>query len=347
MARPLRIEYPDAVYHITSRGNERKTIFFDEHDRLRFLSILSDVVHRFRWRVFSWTQLGNHYHLFVKTPEPNLSRGMQRLNQLYAQYINRRYNRVGHLFQGRFHAVLIEEQNYFLEVLRYVVLNPVRAGLVSTAADWQWSSYRATAGLEDAPDWLDVDGVLEAFHSSDPVAARLAYQEFVARGEGRDQDELWTRVRAQCALGDEGFLRMIQGLISARQANDREIPRAQRNIGRPSIEIILNAVSRHCQLPINDIRTGRGGMSRMLTASIALEQGAHRLREIAEALQISSLSQVTSLASRCRQQRLLSSDLQDIHDRIIEDLVTAPTPDLYIHHPPPPDSIGDGPPVAC
>lgn len=341
MARPLRIEYPGAVYHITSRGNEQRPIFRDDFDRQQFVDIFAEVVQRFRWHVYAWVQMGNHYHLFVMTPEANLARGMHRLNQLYAQYFNRRHHRVGHLFQGRYKALLVEKSDYFLEVLRYVVLNPVRAGLVPTAADWRWSSFRATAGLEDAPAWLDVDSVLDEFDCWDRGAARLAYQEFVAWGEG--ERDLWTKLRAQFVLGGDQFLGTIRGLLSERQKADREIPKTQRNLGRPSIEIILDAVSKHCELPVELIRGGRGGLARMLTASLAVEEGAIPLSPVARALSITSLSHVTSLTKRCRHEIETSPDLRDLHARIKIDLHPAPRSTLYNFRPPPRDTVGDGP----
>jgi putative transposase len=178
MARPLRIEFPGAVYHVTSRGNERRNIVRDDRDREMFVILLARVVARFGLRLFAWTLMSNHYHLFLRTPEPNLSRAMHMLNQLYAEYFNWRHRRVGHLFQGRFKAFLVDSEEYFREVARYVVLNPVRAGMRKTPGGYKWSSYRATAGLEEAPEWLAVDELLDARsawgHIEGAAARRMA-----------------------------------------------------------------------------------------------------------------------------------------------------------------------------
>ena len=142
MARPLRIEFPGALYHVTSRGNARQRVFRDDEDRETFLATLAWVVARFRWRCHAYCLMDNHIHLLIDTPQPNLSRGMRQLNGVYTQRFNRRHRRVGHLFQGRFQAILVEKEGYLLELARYIVLNPVRAKMVKTPERYPWSSYR-------------------------------------------------------------------------------------------------------------------------------------------------------------------------------------------------------------
>jgi|SRR5450759_356080 len=160
MARPLRLEYEDAVYHVTSRGNERSPIFRDDRDRERFLEILGSVVLVARWVIHAYCLMGNHYHLLVETPLGNLSRGMQRLNGRYTQWFNFRHARAGHLLQGRFRAILVEKEAHLLELCRYVVLNPVRARMVESAGQWPWSNYRMTSGQSRPPEWLEADWAL-------------------------------------------------------------------------------------------------------------------------------------------------------------------------------------------
>ena len=163
MARPLRLEHAGALWHITSRGNERRAIFRDDDDRRLFLNVLAGAIRRFRWRLHAYVLMGNHYHLLVETPEPNLSRGMHRVNAVYTQRFNQRHERVGHLLQGRFKAILVEKERHLLELVRYVVLNPVRAGLVGNPGEWRWSNYRSTAGLVSPPRWLDVEWTVAQF----------------------------------------------------------------------------------------------------------------------------------------------------------------------------------------
>jgi len=146
MARPLRIEFDGALYHITSRGNDRRAIFKDDGDRELFLRTLALVTERFHWICHAYCLLNNHYHLVIETPDGNLSKGMRQLNGVYTQAFNKRHRRVGHIFQGRFKGILVQKDSHFLEVCRYVVLNPVRAKTVGQPHQWKWSSYRATIG---------------------------------------------------------------------------------------------------------------------------------------------------------------------------------------------------------
>jgi putative transposase len=152
--RPLRVEFPNALYHVTSRGNGKQPIFLDESDRERFLGLLARTCERFAWRCHAYCLMGNHYHLVLETPRPNLSRGMQQLGSGYAQSFNRRHERTGHVLQGRYKAFLVEKEAHLLELTRYVVLNPVRAGLCRSAGEWRWSSYRATCGDAPTPRFL-------------------------------------------------------------------------------------------------------------------------------------------------------------------------------------------------
>ena len=186
MARPLRLEFPGAVYHVTARGNERRPIFRDDEDRRLFLSTLGRTVARWRWVVHAYCLMSNHYHLLMETPDANLSRGMRQLNGEYTQAFNRRHGHVGHLFQGRFKALLVEKESHLLEVSRYVVLNPVKArGMgIAAAGEWPWSSYRATAGDNASPAWLTVSWVLSRF-GKEAREARKGFRHFVKEGLGR------------------------------------------------------------------------------------------------------------------------------------------------------------------
>jgi putative transposase len=149
MSRPLRIEFPGAFYHVTSRGNARKKIFLNDIDRVSFIETLAWVVERFGWICHAYCLMDNHFHLLIETPMPNLSLGMRQLNGVYTQRFNRRHKRVGHLFQGRFKSILVEQDRYLLELCRYIVLNPVRAKMVAASEEYPWSSYRATVGEYD------------------------------------------------------------------------------------------------------------------------------------------------------------------------------------------------------
>ena len=231
MARPHRIEFPGALYHVTARGDGREDIYFSDADRTAWLSVLADVCQRFDWVCHAWCQMTNHYHVVVETREANLSRGMRQLNGVYTQYVNRTYRRVGHVFQGRYKAILVEKDSYLLELARYVVLNPVRAGLVAKAGDWPWSSYRATTGEAPKPAWLETDWLLSQFGGGRAVAVGR-YVDFVRAGV--DRPPVWDELRGQVFLGSDDFLKRMRARLP--QADRREVPRAQRRAVAPSLD---------------------------------------------------------------------------------------------------------------
>jgi len=200
MARPLRIEVEGGLYHVTSRGDRREAIFEDDEDRQKFLSILGDVIEQMRWLCYGYCLMDNHYHLLIETPEGNLAKGMRQLNGIYTQASNRRNDRCGHLFQGRYKSIMVDAEAYLLELLRYVVLNPVRAGMAADPSGWPWSSYNATAGKAKAPDWLAVERLLAHF-ARQTAAARRRYAAFVLDGIGRKS--IWQGLNRQAFLGDD------------------------------------------------------------------------------------------------------------------------------------------------
>lgn len=228
MARPLRIEYAGAVYHLTSRGNARQAIYVTEDDRQQFLRLLAQTIERFHWVCHAYCLMGNHYHLLMETRAPTLSQGMRHLNGVYTQRFNRRHERVGHVFQGRYQAIVVEREVHLLELCRYVVLNPVRAGLVQDPAEWRWSSYRATSGLDAAPSWLAIDWVLAHWAGTRRVA-HARYQAFVR--DGVRASSPWPQLRGQIYLGSEAFCQRF--LVDEPL---QEIPRAQTQPVRPALD---------------------------------------------------------------------------------------------------------------
>lgn len=234
MARPLRLEFPGAVYHVTSRGDRREPIFLNDEDRQQFLHLLGLEVRQQGWQLYAYCLMTNHFHLLVETPEPNLGRGMRRLNGVYTQAFNRRHGLVGHLFQGRYKAIVVDRDAYLSELCRYVVLNPVRAGMVAQPDLWAWSSYAATAGLAVAPGWLAVDVVRNLFHSP------AAYARFVADGIGLAAP--WANLAGQIYLGDDAFLARMEKFAAEQPAED--VPSVQRRPLRPSHDVIVDAVAK-------------------------------------------------------------------------------------------------------
>lgn len=226
MARPLRLEFVGALYHVTSRGDRREDIFEDDNDRETFLAILGDTCRDYNWVCHAYCLMSNHYHLLIETPDANLSKGMRQLNGVYTQKFNRAHSRVGHVFQGRYKAILVDKNNYLLEVARYIVLNPVRAQMVRSIRDWRWSSYRATAGLVAAQEWLDIHWLLAAFGRQKSKAID-SYKLFVA--EGKDQPSPWRQLKNQIFLGDDTFVEKHIKLVDG-DRDLSEIPSSQKRV---------------------------------------------------------------------------------------------------------------------
>lgn len=180
MPRPRRLDYSGAIWHLISRGNDRRDIYRDDDDRHTFMTLLADVVIEHRWRLHAYVLMPNHFHLLAETPDPTLSAGMKSLNERYAEWFNWRHGRVGHLMQGRFKSFPPKGPAHLLELFRYIVLNPVRCGLADDPGNWKWSSYRATARIVEAPPWLDTEWTLQHF-----AGTAASYQQFVHDGIGR------------------------------------------------------------------------------------------------------------------------------------------------------------------
>lgn len=262
MVRPLRIEFPGALYHVTARGDRREPIFEDDEDRRVFLSTLAEVVERCNWICHAYCLMTNHYHLVVATPDANISKGMRQLNGVFTQASNRRHGRVGHLFQGRFKGILVDKEGYLLELTRYVVLNPVRAGMVAQTGQWPWSSYRAMVGEVASPTWLATDALLAQFGKT-RFEARSRYKDFVSAGISADS--VWAGLRQQIYLGDETFVE--RSLAKAKVDGDElSIPQVQRRAPAPALKDIA----------------GQHGEQRDVTIMAAYATGAYTYRQIAE-----------------------------------------------------------------
>jgi REP element-mobilizing transposase RayT len=265
MARPLRIEYAGAVYHVTSRGNEKKPVFKDDRDRENFLNALQHVNKRYNWICHAYCLMTNHYHILIETPEGNLSIGMRQLNGVYTQLFNKWHGRTGHLFQGRYKAILIQKDSHLLEVCRYVVLNPVRAKMIEKPEDWPWSSYLATAGKAKPHPSLTTDWVLGQFNRKREQAEK-EYRKFVQWGIG--QKTIWTEVRGQSLLGEDGFVEKLVDHLK-KHKDIPEIPRSRRYATRPSIAALFP----------KEVIQDRKKLKKRLSA--AVEQHGYRQNEIA------------------------------------------------------------------
>ncbi len=270
MSRPLRIEFPGAVYHVIARGIEKKSIFQTSRDKTSLLSLFGLLAERHEFAFHAYCIMDNHYHLLIRTPRGNLSRGMRDLNSIYAQSYNRANARCGPLFQGRHKAYLIEEETYLLVSARYIVLNPVRAGICEHPSTYPWCSYRATAGFGKPPTFLSTDPLLCHF-SLDRPAARRQYREFVSLG--LDEEPPGAQASG-VILGAEELLARVKEYIEPKRKID-EIPKGHRFQDRPSLcEIFAEAADRY-------IRSTRDGK-----ITTAFRTYGYTQREIGEHLGI-------------------------------------------------------------
>ncbi len=282
MVRPLRIEYPGAVYHVTARGDRREPIANDDTDRTRFLEILGHALQRFSAQAWAYCLMGNHYHLVLHTDEPNLSRLMRQINGVYTQNFNRRHSMSGHLFQGRFKAILVDRDSYLLEVCRYVDLNPVRARMVKRPDAYAWSSYRALVGLVPAPAWLDAQPLYaQLAPGKSTTRAADKYAEFVAQGKGV---ALWEEhLRQQIYLGDNAFVtRMqklagIEGAAPPRNAHKAQVSKSH-----------LHAPMKADDLAVYTSRRAATKAQRNRNIADAFYQGGHSQIAIASAFGVST-----------------------------------------------------------
>jgi len=270
MARPLRIEYPGAVYHITSRGNGRNAIFLENKDRESYLKILSETIERYNWLCHAFCLMDNHYHLLIETIDPTLSRGMRHLNGVYTQSFNRRHSRVGHVFQGRYKAILVQKDTHLLALCRYVVLNPVRAKMVEKPEEWKWTSYQATVSAVAKPAWLTTDWILGQF-ALNRNTARKGYQNFVKKGIGEVVSP-WDGLKGQVFFGGTEFIRSLEEKTKAVGGSIKEVPKAQRYANRTTLEDLFQNV--------------KDKPSRNEAVWVAYVQYGYKMKEIADFLSI-------------------------------------------------------------
>jgi len=241
MARPLRIEYPGAHYHVTSRGNERKDVFKSQKDREQFLSYLESAVSRYDAVIHAYCLMTNHYHLLLETPSGNLSKIMQHINGAYTSYFNVKRNRSGHLFQGRYKAIIIEADEYARELSRYIHLNPVRANIVAKPEEYQWSSYLDYIGSRKCPVWLQTSFILDCFCKGEERFEK--YRGFVEGLLGSKYESPFCGVVASTILGSESFVCDLSEKHIDGKQGDRELPAIRTLASKPSLQAILEVVN--------------------------------------------------------------------------------------------------------
>jgi putative transposase len=298
MARPLRLEFPGALYHVTARGNERKPIYRDEQDRRRFLQRLSAVAGGFRLRVHAYVLMRNHYHLLVETPAANLSRAMRQLNGVYTQDFNRRHRRAGHLFQGRYKAILVDKDAYLLELSRYIHLNPVRVGEVSRPWEFRWSSAAALVGKMRPPEFLVMEAVLGYFGRR-VSAARRRYAEFLLDGVTKGVAPPWAAVEGQLLLGERRWVERMKRRLRQRPVGAEETGGKELGVRVP-LSVVLTQVCREAKMDRATLvrrRGGRGSWARGVAMALGWELCGLTQGEIGQAFGVGAYA-VSKAAAR-------------------------------------------------
>lgn len=279
MARPLRIEYPGAWYHVMNRGASRRAIFSDDNQRDYFLGLLAETAERFNADWHAYCLMTNHYHLLLHTPDGNLQRIMRHLNGVYTQYYNRAMNRDGPLFRGRYKAVLVDAPAYWSQLSRYIHRNPLEAGMVKRLADYPWSSYPAYIGSAPRPQWLTCDYVLKTIARR---SRRARYRAYVESGGGEESAAFYANQRHGPILGDADFKRRLQ-----LRSEDIDVPELRAARYTPDAEDIAQAVARHLKVDPGAIWTLKRGRqaanpARGMTMYLCQHIGDMKLAEIAE-----------------------------------------------------------------
>jgi REP element-mobilizing transposase RayT len=300
MPRRLRLQYPDAIYHLMARGNGRQDIVRDDIDHDRLLAHLGRTAVRCSWRVYAFAVLSNHLHIVLKTPQPNLSRGMQSFLSAYANGWSRRHHFSGHVFQGRYRAELVEDESYLWTVTRYVHLNPVRARLTEHPASWAWSSFPGYAHRGRRLDWVAYDELLAswdgAFGGSDPAGA---YRRYVAAGISEPPESPWNEAYNGWVLGSQAFLNRVKAIVGAKPG--RELRRESRLIQAIPLPRVIDVVCEYYDIERTEL--GRRGSRLLARAALAYVARARTPATNAELAPILGLSRPESVPNLTRQFR--------------------------------------------
>jgi len=302
MTRSLRIQYPGAFYHVTSRGNERKEVFRSFGDRERFLTYLDSATERYGAVIHVYCLMNTHYHLFIETPSANLSKIMQHINGAYTAYFNRRWERSGHLFQGRYKAIVVEADEYAMELSRYVHLNPVRAGIVEKPEEYEWSSFRYYISNGNIPRWLKRDFILGYF-DREPLAAMNKYRGFVHALLDKDYKSPLTNLTNSLILGSNEFVDEIKDRFITDREPERELPILTEMADRPGLEAIEEAVDSVLR---NDPR-----LSRQVKMFLCHRYSGKKLAEIGTRYGVGE-SAVTQASRRLRYRQQKDKKLREL-----------------------------------
>jgi putative transposase len=311
MARPLRIEFEGALYHLTGRGNARQRVFADEKDCAKFVQLLGESLERYDVALHGYVLMGNHYHLIAETRQANLGRWMHWLTTAYTVYFNRRHKRAGHLFQGRYKSIVVEAEGYLLSLSRYVHLNPVRGKVIGRGdpverrkrlRSWRWSSYRGYSGLARAESWVTQERVLGEIGGA-AKERRLRYRRFVEEGLLREIENPLEAVRWQTALGREHFVQRLRDHVERKAQAHREVPALRQLRRRSEAQSILDCVAQAYGCSKKELleRGKRGNEARAVAMVLVWDCCGMSLREIGELFGGAGYTAVAQMIGRTRE----------------------------------------------
>jgi putative transposase len=267
MARPLRIEFPGAFYHVMNRGNSGIDIFENTRDREKFLEYVNKAVSRYKIKVHTYCLMTTHYHFLIETPEANLSQAIKWINASYSMYFNRKRRRFGHLFQGRFKAVLVDADEYLKHLSRYIHLNPVRAKIVEHCGDYPWSSYPAFGGYVNSPGWLETDWLWSLFGGSRAIAKKR-YRDFVESVQKEKIENPSKNVISGAMLGGDDFVNWVKKTFLSKDSDSKEIPQLKSLKPRPALDDLIQVISKEFGCERESLL--RKGKKRVLPRDVAI-----------------------------------------------------------------------------
>ncbi len=322
MGRPLRIEYPGALYHITSRGNERRNIYKDKTDRITFLDILKDYHERFGILIHSYVLMDNHYHLILETPKGNLLKVMHGINSRYTIYFNRRHKRSGHLFQGRYKAIIVDKDAYLIPLSRYVHLNPVKAGIAERPEEYKWSSYNGYIGKSKENDWIEYSWILSKF-AQNKKKAWQKYREYTEEGLAVKTESPFKNLLGQVVLGGEEFKEKMERRLQGREVS-QEIIERKRFEKKTLPEDIIEAVAKAFKVEEAEVtnKGKRENISRSVAIYVMQRHSGMRNEDIGRMFGGVHYSAVSKASARLREKMAGDKRLSKLVSEVISHVKT-------------------------
>jgi REP element-mobilizing transposase RayT len=318
MARPLRIEYPGAFYHVMNRGLSRRVIFLEDDGRQSFLDLLGELCRLWKIEVHAYCLLDNHYHLLLSTPEAGLSRAMRHLDGVYTQKFNRVHHRDGPLFRGRYKAILIDAEEYFLAVVRYIHNNPLAAGVVADIDRYRWSSHWGYLNKKQCPDWLNPRSVVSRFRDL------KQYQQFMHDGIEKEIAEFYKGPYQKAILGGKAFIERVIEKLGGLARIEPDKPQSRQVFGL-EIDKIIKATAQEYDTTEEDMKRRRGAghnEARLVAIYLSRQLGGHKHQEIGKAVGLANTSSVSSaylrMKSSVARERRVARKVQKIEKSLIK-----------------------------